>query len=221
MLENGKEPSYIKKNLAAIRYAHDQLPNPRYRLERSNDKLGVPNRVPPGNRAWEAYEYELLCETAVVSGKEWIKDILTLQRELGLRIHEVVRLDTVAVERAFQNGYLEAKGKGGKERVTIPLTDASKGALRNARARVKRGAKLFVPEGQKAHKIQNDVQKFIWENRPQRAGEQLTSHGLRYSYAQKRITDLLSEGVSQGNAEQKVAREMGHERRRVTRGYLK
>lgn len=220
MLANGNESSYIKKNLAAIRYTHDHLPNPRYRLECSNDKLGVPDRVKPGNRAWKDYEYELLCEIAIKVGKEWIVDVLTLQRELGLRIHEVIRFDTVVVERAFRNGYLWAKGKGGKERMTIALSPASKQALLNARARVRRGAKLFVPEGQTAKKVIKDVQDFIYDNRPQRAGEQLTSHGLRYSYAQQRMAELLSNGVSQGNAEQKVSREMGHERRRVTRGYL-
>lgn len=221
MLANGNEPSYIKKNLAAIRYTHDQLPNPRYSIERDNDKLGVPDRIPPGDRAWKDSEYDMLCEIAIKSGKKWISDVLIIQRELGLRLHEVLRLDTVAVERALHNGCLRVKGKGGKERVTIPLTEASEEALLNARARVKRGAKLFVPEGQQAHKIKNDVQKFIHANRPKREGEQLTSHGLRYDYAQKRMADLLSDGITQDKAEAKVAREIGHNRRRVTRGYLK
>ena len=45
-----------------------------------------------------------------------------------------MRLDTAAVERALQNGCLHVKGKGGKERKTISLTEASKEALLNAKA---------------------------------------------------------------------------------------
>lgn len=220
MLSNGKKPGYIMKNLAAIRYYHDQVSNPRYQLERDNAKLGVPRRVPPGDRAWTGEEYEMLCGIAVDSGEGWIADVLTLQYELGLRIHEAIRLDTVEVERAARNNHLAVKGKGGKERVTIPLTPAANIALQNARARVKRGAKLFVPAEAKAHQIIKTVQNFIRDHRPMRDGEQVTSHGLRYNYAQQQFNCLTQQGVSQPEAEQIVAREMGHERRRVTRGYL-
>jgi integrase/recombinase XerD len=220
LLDNGKQPSYVMKNLSAIRYYHDQVSNPRYQLERDNAKLGVPKRVPPGDRAWSDAEYDRLCSIAVESDNVWIKDVLTLQLELGLRIHEVIRLDTVAVERAMRDNHLAVKGKGGKERITITLTLAARQALENARARVKRGAKLFVPAEVQAHQVIKIVQDFIRDNRFLRTGEQLTSHGLRYNYAQQQFNDLTQQGVSQPEAEKKIAREMGHERRRVTRGYL-
>ena len=221
LLAEGCTAAYIKKVLAAIRYVHAQLPNPRYIITSDNAKLGIPARIPPGNRAWEDDEFELLCRIARMTGKDWIVDVLTLEKVLGLRIHEVMRLDTAAVERALQNGCLHVKGKGGKERKTISLTEASKEALLNAKARVKRGAKLFVPEGRTTHKVINEVQRFIKANRPAREGEQLTSHGLRYNYAQSRMSELVIKGMPQEKAEAKVARELGHNRRRVTKGYLK
>lgn len=164
--------------------------------------------------------YDRLCSIAVESDNVWIKDVLTLQLELGLRIHEVIRLDTVAVERAMRDNHLAVKGKGGKERITITLTLAARQALENARARVKRGAKLFVPAEVQAHQVIKIVQDFIRDNRFLRTGEQLTSHGLRYSYAQQRMDALLTDGVCKQDAEQQVAVEIGHNRPRVTRGYL-
>jgi site-specific recombinase XerD len=221
LLQKGNTPGYVIKSLSAIRYYHDQLPSPRYTLERENTKLGVPLRVPPGDRAWTAEEFALLCQKANSSGNEWIADILTLQRELGLRIHEAVRLYTCDVARALASGHLVVKGKGGKVRQTIPLTPPAKKALQHAAARVRRGARLYVPEGEKAHLVIKQVQDFIRKKRPLRDGEQLTSHGLRYGYAQGRIKELAAAGVPEEKSELQVAREMGHNRRRVTRGYTR
>ena len=49
-------------------------------------------------------------------------------------------------------------------------------ALLNAKARVKRGAKLFVPEGRTTHKVINDVQRSKG-NRPVKVNANY--HGLR------------------------------------------
>jgi site-specific recombinase XerD len=221
LLQKGSSPGYVIKNLSAVRYYHDQFPDPRYTLERDNTRLGVPRRVPSGNRAWTAKEFELLCEKANSSGKEWIANILTLQRELGLRLHEAVRLYTINAARALASGHLVVKGKGGKVRQTVKLTSLAEQALQCAAARVRRGARLFVPEGEKAHLVIKQVQDFIREHRPLRSGEQLTSHGLRYGYAQGRMEQLAAAGVPEDKSELQVAREMGHNRRRVTRGYTR
>jgi len=221
MLEQGNKPSYIIKILSAVRYFHNQLPGPRYALETDNSKLGVPKREPPGDRAWTQSEVEELVSLAVARGQEWIADVLTLQKELGLRVHEAIRLYRVDAERALASGKLRVKGKGGKVRETIELTPAAEATLRRAVRRVKRGARLFVPENLRAHIIIKNVQDFIRENRPQRAGEQLTTHGLRYCYAQGRMDELISQGIPQDQAELRVAREMGHNRQRVTRGYTR
>lgn len=188
-------------------------------METDNSKLGVPKREPLGDRAWTQSEYEMLINLAVARGQEWIADVLTLQKELGLRVHEAIRLYRMDAERALTSGKLRVKGKGGKVRQTIELTPAAEAALRRAVRRVKRGARLFVPENQGAHIIIKKVQDFIRENRPQKEGEQLTTHGLRYCYAQRRMDELKDQGIPKDQAEMKVAQEMGHNRQRVTRGY--
>ncbi len=219
LLEEGRKASYVKKMMSAIRYYHDQLSRPRYQLERSNEKLGIPDRVPPGDRSWSVDEYELLCEIANKSGKEWIADVLTLQLELGCRIHEVIRLDTVAVERMLRDGRLKLVGKGGKERMTIPASGTVVEILVRAKARVSRGAKLFVAYGQLSHVVIKEVQDFIRNNRPDREGEALTSHGLRYKYAQTRMVEL-EDKMPRARAESILSKEMGHNRRSIVRGYL-
>ncbi len=221
MLGKGNSAGYVIKNLSAVRYYHNQLSNPRYALETDNARLGVPTRVPPGDRAWSEEEYNCVCEAAINSGNNWIADVLVLQHELGLRVHEAVRLYTNDVERALAAGHLIVKGKGGKVRQTIELTLSAEQALHRAADRVERGARLFVPTGGKAHLVIKQVQDFIRDHRPEREGEQLTSHGLRYCYAQKRMEELVAVGVAKGKSELQVAREMGHNRQRVTRGYTR
>lgn len=221
MLNKGNSAGYVIKNLSAIRYYHNQVPKPRYTLETNNNKLGVPRRVAPGDRAWTDEEYDFMCEEAINAGYDWIAEIFVLQRELGLRIHEAVRLFTVDVERALSDRSLTVKGKGGKIRKTIELTFPAERALRSAVARVRRGARLFVPDGEKAHLIIKRVQDFIRDHRPERKGEQLTSHGLRYCYAQRRMQEEIAAGADKDKSELQVAHEMGHNRKRVTRGYTK
>ena len=220
LLGEGRKASYVKKMMSAIRYYHDQLSKPRYQLERSNKKLGIPDRVPPGDRAWSVAEYELLCEIANKSGKEWIADVLTLQLVLGCRIHEVIRLDTVAVERMLRDGRIKLVGKGGKERMTIPTPERVVKILIRAKARARRGAKLFVASDQPSHVVIKEVQEFIRNNRPDRKGEPLTSHGLRYKYAQLRMDELV-EKMPRERSESVLSKELGHNRRCVVRGYLR
>lgn len=221
MLNKGNSAGYVIKNLSAIRYYHNQVSKPRYTLEMDNSKLGVPRRVAPGDRAWIEEEYDFMCSKAVDSGYDWISDIFILQHELGLRIHEAVRLYTIDVERALADGWLTVKGKGGKVRQTIEVTLPAEKALRRAAARVRRGARLFVPVGGKAHLAIKQVQDFIRDHRPAREGEQLTSHGLRYGYAQRRMQEETAAGAGKDESELQVAREMGHNRQRVTRGYTR
>lgn len=221
MIGKGNSAGYVIKNLSAIRYYHNQVPKPRYTLETNNNKLGVPRRVAPGDRAWTDEEYDFMCEEAINGGHDWIAEIFILQNELGLRIHEAVRLYTIDVERALADGWLTVKGKGGKIRHTIELTQPAEQALRRAAARVKRGARLFVPEGGKAHLIIKQIQDFVREHRSEREGEQLTSHGLRYCYAQRRMQEETGAGAGKDESELQVAREMGHNRQRVTRGYTR
>ena len=218
MLAKGNEPSYIYKILSAIRYFHDQLPNPRYELERDNSKLGVPRREPTGDRSWEEYEYEYLKEKAVEKGEELIAYFFILAWELGLRIHEGVRLYRVDLERALKDGFLITKGKGGRIR-SLPLTQAARQAIQELKDMTPRGARVFVPEGKQAHQVIYKIQRFILDNRPQREGEQLTAHGLRYSFAQEQLEEAQEKGLTTEESEKEVSELLGHNRREVTRGY--
>ena len=150
----------------------------------------------------------MVVHAALAEGKVWIADVLIIFWETGLRIHEVVRLDVLTAHAAVESGILVIKGKGGLIR-RVPVAPAAKEALFRAAARVGRG-KLFVPAGKKAHQVIAQIQQFI---RAHRSKDDLTAHGLRYSFAQR---CMHSEGKSAGE----VSRLLGHRRPRVTRTYV-
>ena len=120
-LSRGNAPSYIIKQLSAIRYTYDHLVNPRYSLEKQPEAWCSKASPLPVTGSWKKWEFEFLLNLAQDLGKMWIADILILGWELGLRIHEAVRLYRNDAERALVNGYLHIKGKGGKIR-QIPLS---------------------------------------------------------------------------------------------------
>ena len=221
LLSEGNKASYITTELAAIRYYHDHLANPRYNLERNNSKLGVPHRKAPGDRAWTQEEFEALINIAIKQKREWIAEVLHLQKELGLRIHEVTRLSRNDAEKALAIGELVVKGKGGKIRDTRELTPKAKEVLKSSKERVSRGEKLFVPPEQKTHVIIAKIQNFIYVNRPLRenGSQKISSHGLRYNFAQQRYSEIINKS-NKAKAEKSVSVELGHNRPRVTRGYL-
>lgn len=214
----GHKSSYIVTELAAIRYYHDQVVA-RRRLTSDNAKLGVEPRERPGDRAWTDEDLAELIAAAFRAGKPWIADVLTLGRELGLRVHEVIRLDSADAERALRGGTLRVKGKGGLVRY-VSLTEEAAAALSRAQQRVPRGAKLFVPPDRKAHQVIKVVQDFIRRHREPRA-VQLTFHGLRYTDAQEHYRECLVAGKTVEEAEMETARRLGHRRRRVTRWYVR
>jgi integrase len=159
-----------------------------------------------------------MVKAAEREGEEEVADVLILGRELGKRIHEVVRLDRADGERALKENEIRIKGKGGLIR-RVPLTPAARTALSRAKNRVPRGAKLFVPSGQKAHQIIKKIQDFIrWHREP--GSSQLTFHGLRYTDAQEHYQECLAAGKSKDEAEKQTARRLGHRRPRVTRTYV-
>lgn len=219
LYELDNAPSYIYKILSAIRFFHDFVSDPRYELERRNAVLGVPKRKKSGDRGWTAEEFEYMVGRAAEKGFYKLISLLVLGWELGLRIHEAVRLYRVDLERALKSGYLKAKGKGGKER-HIKLTPIAVRELQVLKEKTPRGARVFVPEGERAHKVIYWIQKFIYENRPEREGEPLTYHGLRYSYAQRKYYTIKDQGLSTREAEKEVSKDLGHNRPKVTRGYL-
>lgn len=210
--------SYIKKILSAIRYYHDQVSDPRYELTTDNEALGVLEREKPGDRAWDYDEYLYMKQKARERDLPLYESFLVLGWELGLRIHEGVRLYRVDLERALARGILTVKGKGGKLR-DLPLTPAAERELLQLKKQTPRGARVFVPLHKKAHQVIDNIQSFIRKNREEREGEQLTAHGLRYNFTQRHLREAELKGLPTEQAEKQVSQALGHNRREVTRGY--
>lgn len=217
-LAKGNKATYITKILSAIRYYHDQVPRARHELTCGNSSLGVPKREKPGDRAWTCEEYERMKQEARDLNKLIFVSLFVLIWELGLRIHEAVRLYRVDIERALANGALRVKGKTGKER-DVPLTPVAETELLKLKKDTPRGAKVFVKPGEKADQVIKDIQDFIRKHREPREGEKLTAHGLRYNYAQRELQETKDQGETKEKAERTVSEKLGHKRRDIARGY--
>jgi len=223
---SGKSASTIKTDLAAIRFFHDKMEHAKYRLP-DNDALGVElerRRFGGVDRTWSAVEFNRMIGKAVEAARDDIACALYLGRFAGLRIHEVMRIDTAIAEQALREGSITIKGKGGKVR-TVPIEDARvRVALETMLKRTERGHKLFVPDGVPTDRAINRVQLFILKNRDDIADEgreaNLTFHGLRHSYAAVKYHVLTENGANPLDAHFTVSRLLGHERADVTNIYL-
>ena len=232
--DEGKSASTIKNDLSAIRYFHDQIPHSRYRIS-SNQKLAdkypefeLERRKFGGiNRRATASEYEALVQLAAKSSNPELAFIIQLARELGLRVHEAVKIDRSDAEKALRTGFLTVKGKGGLIR-DIPLSANVIPIITTAMKRVDRGQKLFVPPHEKTHQVIQKVQDFIrnnrkkvldpYNNRP--IGIEITMHSFRHAYAKEQYEAFISEGYEPTIAKSKVSKLIGHHRADVTDIYL-
>lgn len=230
----GKSAATVKNDLAAIRYFHDQFSKTRYQL---SDNKTLSEKYPEFSLERRSFggvdrrptemEYQSLLNLARKSKNPEIADILSLAREQGLRIHEVVRSDRIDAEKAFRENTLTVKGKGGLVR-KVPLRDQTKSILKDAMNRVNRGHKLFVYDNDKAHQVIQRVQDFVRNNRqkvldpantrPQ--GIEITTHSFRHAYAKEEYDRFIENGMSEKSARYEVSKLIGHSREDVTRIYL-
>ncbi len=226
MQEHGKSASTVKTDLAAIRFFHDQMEGAKYRLP-DNDELSVElerRRFGGVDRTWSTEEFNRMIGKAVAEGRDDIACVLYLGRYAGLRIHEVMRLDTATAERALREDAITVKGKGGKIR-TVPIEDDRvRIALRRMLNKTERGHKLFVPDDVPTDRAINGIQLFIIKHRdgiadPNREAN-LTFHGLRHTYAAMKYHILTENGMAPLAAHFEVSRLLGHERADVTDIYL-
>lgn len=230
----GKSASTIKNDLAAIRYFHDQIPNPRYQLssnqilsENYNEFHLERRRFGGVDRRPTELEYQALVTLAQQSNSSSLAVIIMLCREQGLRVHEAVRLSRVDAEKALREGFLTVKGKGGLIR-QIPLQTQSFSVLQDAMQQVNRGEKLFVLQDQKAHQVIQRVQDFIRNNRQKvldplntrPKGVDITMHSFRHAYAKEQYELFIEKGYTEGDARLAVSKLIGHNREDVTRIYL-
>ena len=224
--EKGKAASTIKTELAAIRFWHDKLGEAKYKLPSNEDladQAPLERRKLQGtDRHWTPEQFTAFVAVCRETGRTDYADIATLTFYVGLRIHEVCRLDTAAVEAWERSGLLTVKGKGGRVR-SVPVTAAAaKQALRDRRAAVQRGHKLFVPDDVATDAYIYAFQSFLREHRPDQGTNPrpLTHHGLRHSYAIRQYQTAVDGGASEHRAKLDVSHLLGHGRADVTDVYL-
>ena len=225
MQESGKSPSTIKTDLAAIRFFHDKMSRPKYRLP-TNDELAVEleRRCFGGvDRTWSNTEFNKMLGKALTPDRYDFILALYLARYAGLRIHECFRIDTATAERALRENAITIKGKGGKVR-TVPINEQIAIAMRKQLDRTPRGHKLLVPDNMHTDRAINLLQLFIMKHRDEvrDAGSDrpLTFHGLRHTYAAEKYRELVNSGTGALDAHFTVSRLLGHERADVTNIYL-
>lgn len=223
MQEKELSASTIKTDLAAIRFFHDKISNPKYKLP-SNAELGVElerRRFGDIDRTWSVAEFNRLLGKAL-DREDYILAFY-LARYAGLRIHECMRIDTAIARQAIQEGAITIKGKGGKIR-TVPINQQIISALEKCLRSTPPGSKLLVPDSIPTDKAINQLQQFILLYRADvqdpDSDRPLTFHGLRHTYAAEKYSQLIAEGVSELDAHLTVSRLLGHERADVTNIYL-
>ena len=221
-----KAASTIKTDLAAIRFFHDKIDRPRYRLP-SNSELAVDlerRRFGEQDRTWSSGEYKRFLSFCSECGRPDFADIARLTYHLGLRIHECFRIDTAIADAALRDGFLTIKGKGGKVR-TVPIGDPCvPELLRWWRTQTPRGFKLFVPGDVPTNSAITAFQQFLIYARPsvqdRGSARPMTHHGLRHTYAARKYQELIEAGRSDLDAHLEVSRLLGHNRGEVTDVYL-
>lgn len=225
MQDHGKSASTVKTDLSAIRFFHDKMSDPKYRLP-DNSELGVALQrrlFGEVDRSWSMAEFHrALAFVQEQRHFDWVL-ALYLARYAGLRIHECFRIDTAIAENALREGTITVKGKGGKIR-TVPIEEHIRYALQEQLSQTERGHKLLVPDNMPTDRAINRLQFFLYNIREEiRAPgdpQPLTFHGLRHSYAADTYSRLISKGMSALDAHFEVSRLLGHERADVTNIYL-
>jgi len=238
--EEGKAPATIQTELSAIRFLHDQLPNPRHELSDTKSlrenyglQLEAVSAI-KGDRAWTEQEFQDFKGYCIENGRQDTADIMTLCRHLGLRATEAVAIKRSQAEYALRNGFhkVGSEAKNGKIR-EVPLTKEAKEILERKMQETSRGEKLFIKNHEKTHHVINRHQAFIknhrskietregseqrtWKSGGEPRQNELTLHGLRYSYIQQRLDQEMKKGLRKLEAKQAISKEIGHERPGVT-----
>lgn len=244
-LEDGISHKTIKNDLAAIRYLHDMIPSAKYNLP-SNQQLKKDYDIYlektiaiNGDRSWTEEEYinmqHLLTKQSSNSPVAAItSDIMVIARTMGLRVSEAVCMRRSQAEQAIRTGIYEVQGeaKNGMHR-SVPLSPEVHELLLEKLPSVKRGSRVFIQEGEKAHLVVNRIEQHLKRHREAaetldglfRRGtvnapmSALTFHGLRYNYVQDRMNEEQASGLTWNEAAAIVTKEVGHNRIDVIKVY--
>lgn len=223
MQDIGYSTSYVTTNLSAIRFFIDQVGGDSSKLP-NNNRLGVISRSKEerigDNKAWSPIEIESFIKYASDVGQVRYGDMARLSSEIGLRIHEICRLDKWHLRQALEDGKISIKGKGGLVR-DVPVRD--KTLIQQLYDNTKRGDKVFIRQGEQTHKVIKNIQMFIYSNQEKFSidrNRSITFHGLRHLYCQNRYKELIQHGLTDLQARKVVSRELGHYRISITEIYL-
>lgn len=100
MKADGASASTIKTDLSAIRFVYDQAGG-KHKLPENQD-LDLERRQFGGTwRAWTPEEYQDAVKLARQQGAQRVEWALGLARHIGLRVHEITRLDHAQLSRAL------------------------------------------------------------------------------------------------------------------------
>lgn len=223
MQDKGYSASTIKTDLAAIRFWHDQIPNAKYVLPTNNEFILERRKFGGVDRTWSMGEFNRMISECWKAKRLDYEGCIVIARYAGLRLHEVLRIDTAIARKALKDGFLTIKGKGGKIR-EVPINESIIIILNKALAITPLGYKLFVPKNKQTHIAIAELQNFIASKRKcicdDGSNRNLTFHGLRHTFAAEQYQNYIARGYTETQAKLKVSKLLGHEREDVTRIYL-
>jgi site-specific recombinase XerD len=200
--------STIKTDLSAIRFWHDQIPNPRHKELPDNSAFDLERRsYGKLDRTWSEDEFQKTVIIAADKGRDDYVTALMLAYYAGMRVEECFTIDTSMAEGALRTGEITFHGKNGRWR-TVPIEENITKQLKIMLKQVKRGSKLLTPDTVHVRNAIYGFQKFIETHRD----TPVTAHGLRHSYACR----LYSAGKSL----REISQLLGHNRPEVARIYL-
>lgn len=220
--ERGCSAAYVKTELSAIRYFHDQIPGAKHKLP-GNGALELERRMIGGvDRTWTDREFTLFIDKAEALGYPDYVAVLHLARYAGLRLHEIYRLDNLTAKKAIKSKSIIVKGKNGLVR-EVPINLSIKTQLEKMLAVTPAGHKLFVDQDTKTHLAMLRLECFIYYHREKLqdldSTRKLTFHGLCHTCAAEWHLDNLRSGMTGKESRQKITEWLGHGRESVTRIY--
>ena len=223
MQKQGFAAATIQTDLSAIRFWHDKISNPKYRLP-ENDELNIEHRSYGGvDRTWSDDEIQRMILECRKMNRADFEACIIIARHCGFRIHEVMKIDTATARAALKKGYIHIKGKGGLER-DVPINEHVRAEFEKWLKLTLPGQKLFVPKDKKTHNAIYQLQKFIADHREATkdpdSTRKNTFHGLRHNYADDNYNELIAKGKSDFAAKKQVSCSIGHKRIGITKIYL-
>lgn len=238
MQEKDMKPTTILTELTSIRFWHARSGSKNKLVE--NKDLDLEKRhLGEINCAWMNSEYKRAYAEAVRLKRDDVAFGMEFSYRFGLRVHEVAKIRVEHLKKAIETDELYTKGKGGKER-WIPIDTAEQRilivrALASAEKRSLKDGNYFISDNEKGgveskieslmNWVRNHRSKFAVSDRGKlyRKGykpysENITWHGLRYSYAQWVERYYRKKGYT--DVDKRVIRNLGHERADMTKRYL-